>query len=89
MLEPVAASKTVTAVKTAVFKLHNPSQRKRAMLDYALLHNHLAYSKALKVVSPLIKHLVADELQQREKEKSLPVKERNTLERQRKWKRSA
>ena len=30
--------KTVTAVKTAVFKLHNPTLRKHAMLDDALLY---------------------------------------------------
>jgi hypothetical protein len=54
--------KTVTAVKTAVFKLHNPTQRKRAMLDNALLHNHLAYTKALKAAIPLVQTLVETEL---------------------------
>ena len=49
----ISSSPTVnTALKTAVFKLHNPSRRKRAMLDHALPHNHLAYNKALKSLAP-------------------------------------
>jgi hypothetical protein len=47
---PMADQSKIVSVKTAVFKLHNPSQRKRAMLDYALLQNHLAYTKALRAV---------------------------------------
>ena len=36
--------------KTAVFKIHKPSRRKRALLDDALRRNHLAYSKALRIL---------------------------------------
>jgi IS605 OrfB family transposase len=79
----------ITAVKTAVFKLHNPSCRKRAMLDFALLHNHLAYTKALKAITPVIKQLVDEELQCRLAEKDFPARERNKLTRERKWKRHA
>jgi hypothetical protein len=51
----ISSSPTVdTALKTAVFKLHNPSRRKRTMLDHALLHNHLVYNKALKSLAPLL-----------------------------------
>ena len=82
-------SGVITAVKTAVFKLHNPSQRKRAMLDHALLHNHLAYTKALKAVMPHLKQLVDEELQCRLTEKELPARERNARSRDRKWKREA
>ena len=73
------------AVKTGTFKLHNPSRRKRAMLDYALLHNHLAYTKALNTAQPVIEKLVSEELKQRDLEKTLPDKERNDAKRQRKW----
>jgi IS605 OrfB family transposase len=79
----------ITAVKTAVFKLHNPSRRKRAMLDHALLHNHLAYSKVLNSLAPTLKSLVAEERQCRWNEQNLPDKERKALARQRKWKREA
>src|SRR6516164_8987844 len=81
--------KTVTAVKTAVFKLHNPTQRKRAMLDHALLHNHLAYTKALKAAMPLVKNLVETELQCRVTDKELTAHEGSTHARLRKWKRAA
>ena len=81
--------KTVTAVKTAVFKLHNPTQRKRAMLDRALLHNHLAYTKALKAAMPLGKTFVETELQSRVTDKELTARERNTHARRRKWERAA
>ena len=64
----------IKAVKTGTFKLHNPSRRKRALLDYALLHNHLAYTKALNAVQPAIEKLVAEELKQRDLEKTLPAK---------------
>jgi hypothetical protein len=79
----------ITAVKTGVFKLHNPSRRKRAMLDHALLHNHLAYTKALRAVTPLIKSLVEEELREREADKDTPIRERKARARQRKWKREA
>jgi hypothetical protein len=86
----MSSSPTVnTAVKTAVFKLHNPSQRKCAMLDHALLHNHLAYSKALKAVTPLLKTLVEEEHRCRLAEQELPARERGSLSRHRKWKRQA
>lgn len=39
-----------TAYKTAVFKIHNPSKRKRVMLDDCLYRYHLAFEKALKAV---------------------------------------
>jgi len=81
--------KTVTAVKTAVFKLHNPTQRKRAMLDHALLRNHLAYTKALKAAMPLVKTLVETELQSRVTDKELTARERSTHARLRKWERAA
>ncbi len=35
--------------KTAVFQIHNPSAKKRRVLDTALRHNHLAYSKLLPI----------------------------------------
>ena len=35
---------------TAVFKIHNPSLKKRAMLDDCLYRYHLAFEKALKAV---------------------------------------
>ena len=81
--------KTATAVKTAVFKLHNPTQRKRAMLDHALLRNHLAYTKALKAAKPLVKTLVEAELQSRVTDKELTVRERSTHARLRKCQRAA
>ena len=40
------------AYKTAVFRVHNPSRRKRAMLHDALTRNHLAYSKLLAQLLP-------------------------------------
>jgi hypothetical protein len=83
------APKTVTAVKTAVFKLHNPTQRKRAMLNHALLRNHLAYTKALKAAMPLVKTLVETELQSRVTDKELTARERSTHARLRKWERAA
>mgnify|MGYP003333683606 CR=1 FL=1 len=48
------SEQTIKAFKTAVFKLHNLSRRKQAMIEHALFHNHMAYSKALKSISPLI-----------------------------------
>lgn len=77
----------ITAVKTAKFKLHNPSRRKRAMLDHALLHNHLAYTKVLKALTPLLKSIVAEERQIRLSEQNLPDNERKSLARERRWKR--
>ena len=64
----------IKAVKTGTFKLHKPSRRKRALLDYALLHNHLAYTKALNAVQSAIEKLVAEELKQLDLEKTLPAK---------------
>lgn len=58
-------AQNVTAVKTAVFKLHNPSRRKRAMLDHALRQNHLAYTKALRNSAQLVGKEVAAELEAR------------------------
>jgi hypothetical protein len=81
--------KTVTAVKTAIFKLHNPTQRKRAMLHHALLHNHLAYTKAVKAALPLVKNLVETELQCRVNDKELTARERSTHALLRKWERAA
>src|SRR5579871_926270 len=46
------SSPGVTRVyKTAVFKIHNPSRRKRALLDDALRRNHLAYTKVLRALT--------------------------------------
>jgi IS605 OrfB family transposase len=84
----MADQSKIVSVKTAVFKLHNPSQRKRAMLDYALLQNHLAYTKALRTVAPLIKKFVADELAKRLPEKSLPAKEQRSAAQKRKRERN-
>lgn len=81
------AERVLTVQKTAVFKLHNPSRRKRAMLNYALRHNHLAYAKALAAVSPLIGDLVRTERDARQAEASLPKKESARLARQRKFER--
>ena len=83
----ISSSPTVnTALKTAVFKLHNPSRRKRAMLDHALLHNHLAYNKALKSLAPLFGCRGASI---RSSEKDLSAQERKSMARQRKWKRQS
>jgi len=54
-----------TAVKTAVFKIHNPSRRKRAILDYALRQSHLAYSKALHAILPTVPDLARREREAR------------------------
>ena len=40
------------AYKTAVFRIHNPSRRKRAMLRDALTRNHRAYTKLLAALLP-------------------------------------
>lgn len=61
----IAIGRFGTAVKTAVFKLHNPSRRKRAMLDYALRQNHLAYSRALAAVVPHLPALLKQEIEAR------------------------
>ena len=39
-----------TAHKTAIFRIHNPSQKKRAMMDDCLYRYHLAFEKALMAV---------------------------------------
>ena len=39
-----------TAHKTAILRVHNPSQKKRAMLDDCLYRYHLAFEKALMAV---------------------------------------
>jgi len=59
------------------------------MLDHTLLHNHLAYTRALKAVMPLVKNLVETELQCRVTDKELTARERNTHARRRKWERAA
>lgn len=82
----VANPSIQTAVKTAVFKLHNPSRRKRAMLDYALRQNHLAYTKALAVIGPQLPELVASEYEQRRRDdaEGADARERRKRIRQRK-----
>ncbi len=40
------------AYKTAVFRIHNPSRHKRAMLDDALKRYHRAYTKTLAGLLP-------------------------------------
>jgi len=42
------------AYKTAVFRIHNPSNRKQAMLRDALRRNHLAYTKLLTKLLPML-----------------------------------
>jgi hypothetical protein len=50
---------SMKAYKTAIFKLHNPSQRKRAMLRDALTRNHRAYTKLLDALLPEIETFAA------------------------------
>ena len=83
----LSARRYITPLKTAVFKLHNPSRRKRAMLEYALRHNHLAYSRALAAVTPLIRSLLDDERAARENDRTLPPAEQRKKARQRKFER--
>jgi putative transposase len=52
--------------KTAVFKIHRPSRRKRAMLDDALRRNHLAYTKALRILTATIETYAAQEKRERD-----------------------
>jgi hypothetical protein len=59
------------------------------MLDDALMRNHLAYTKALDAVMPLVKTLVETELQSRVIDKELTARERSTHARLRKWERAA
>ena len=44
---PATPVRLVKAFKMAVFKLHNPSQRKRAVMRDAMKRAHLAYTKLL------------------------------------------
>ena len=44
---PATPVRLVKAFKVAVFKLHNPSQRKRAVMRDAMKRAHLAYGKLL------------------------------------------
>jgi hypothetical protein len=41
------APDTVSVSKTAVFKIHNPSRHKRAMLTDSMQRAHLAYTRLL------------------------------------------
>lgn len=59
----------VTTYKTCVFRIHNPSRRKRAMLDDALRRNHVAYTKALKLMLPRLERYAA--LGRLERERSM------------------
>jgi IS605 OrfB family transposase len=52
-----AAAGEVTAYLTAKFKLHNPSKRRRAMIDHALVSAHLAFDKLLRKVRPDVEAL--------------------------------
>jgi IS605 OrfB family transposase len=52
--------------KTAVFKIHKPSRRKRALLDDALRRNHLAYTKALRILTVNIEAYAAQEKRERD-----------------------
>lgn len=47
--------------KTAVFKIHKPSRRKRALLDDALRRNHLAYTKTLQILTANIETYAVQE----------------------------
>lgn len=49
-MPPVGMARVVTTFKTAVFRLHNPSKRRQAMLDQALRLGHLTYSRALQAL---------------------------------------
>ncbi len=48
----------VKVFKTAVFKVHNPSQHKRAMMDYALRQGEHAFWKAIDHVAPKVPALL-------------------------------
>ncbi|MEX2647386.1 MAG: transposase [Alphaproteobacteria bacterium] len=78
---------TRTAYKTAVFRIHDPSRRKRAMLDYALRRAHLAYSRALATIGPKVEAWATEErgAVQRDKESGLDdrTRRRNALQRKR------
>jgi IS605 OrfB family transposase len=52
--------------KTAVFKIHKPTRRKRALLDDALRRNHLAYTKALRILTVNIEAYAAQEKRERD-----------------------
>ena len=47
----------VEAIKTAVFQIHNPSRRKKAMLHDCLYRHHLACTKALSILHHHLDHL--------------------------------
>lgn len=55
--------------KTAVFKIHNPSQRKRAMLRQAMKLHHLAFEKLLNAFRPDIARLA--EMGQRDRDREM------------------
>jgi IS605 OrfB family transposase len=63
--EPKAAGH-VKVYKTAIFKIHNPSRHKRAMLKDSLKRAHLAYTRLLARLIPEIERFAA-----------MPKKERN------------
>jgi hypothetical protein len=49
----------IKVYKTAIFKIHNPSQHKRAMLKYSLKRAHLAYTRLLAYLIPDIERFAA------------------------------
>lgn len=83
----LSASKYIRPLKTAVFKLHNPSCRKRAMLEYALRHNHLAYSRALAEITPLARSFLDSERTSREADRTRSLTEQRKNVYQRKFER--
>ena len=51
----------IRVYKTAVFKIHKPSRRRRALLDDALKRNHLSYTKTLQILTANIEMYVVQE----------------------------
>src|SRR5579871_4503157 len=61
-----SAAHVMRVFKTAVFKIHNPTRRKRALLDDALQRNHLAYTKALRSLTPNLEMYASLEKRERD-----------------------
>jgi hypothetical protein len=73
---PVKAKPGVVKVfKTAIFKAHNPSRHKRAMMDYALRQGEHAYWKAIGHVEPKVQALLPLSKKERREEYRAIAKE--------------
>lgn len=59
MIESTETERTVDQFLTVKFKLHNPSQRKRVVMDYAMRQAHLAFDKVLRTVRDDVEAIVA------------------------------